>query len=400
MSSGLIALPVRTSPVEDPGDLLALLPRGPSLCWLRGGDGMVGWGEAARLELRGPDRFRRAARWLAGVGQQFAPHGGAPGAPGGVVAFGSFGFDDTDPSVLIVPAVLVGRIAGRSWTTWVGEPPRRSKPGRARPPAGLSYQGEDLAARAFSSAVATALEGIGASTVDKVVVAGSVNARADAPLDARWLLQRLAAGYPDCWTFAVDGLVGASPELLVRVAGEAVSSRVLAGSAAPDADPSELAGSAKDLAEHQFAVRSVLDGLSGACVDLTATPQPYLLEFANLRHLATDVSGRLAHPVTALELAGQLHPTAAVAGVPTSAALALIRTLEGEPRGRYAAPVGWVSADGDGEWCIALRCAELSGAQARLYAGCGIVRGSEPEREVAEWRTKLRPAKEALGLSG
>ena len=181
-----------------------------------------------------------------------------------------------------------------------------------------------------------------------------------------------------------------------------MSARVLAGSAARGADAtadataaSTLSASRKDVEEHSFAIRSVLDALGPLSTALTARP-PYALRLPNLWHLASDVTGTLRGGSSALDLVAALHPTAAVAGSPTAAALDLIAELEPFDRGRYAGPVGWVDAHGDGEWAIALRCAQVDGETVTAYAGAGIVAGSDPARELAETALKLRPIVEAF----
>jgi menaquinone-specific isochorismate synthase len=224
-------------------------------------------------------------------------------------------------------------------------------------------------------------------------------------VDERFVLDQLARAYPDCWTFAVEGLVGASPELLIRRTGRAIASRVLAGTAwrehSGDAVSAELLGSAKDIAEHSYAVQSVADVLSRACVDLDVPMAPVPLELANLTHLSTDITGLLDDRTpTALELAARLHPTAAVGGSPTAVARQLIRELEPMNRGRYAAPVGWMNSRGDGEFAIALRCAQINGRSVRLMAGCGIVADSDPETEAREAQIKMIPIRDALEARG
>jgi menaquinone-specific isochorismate synthase len=233
--------------------------------------------------------------------------------------------------------------------------------------------------------VGRAVDRIAAGDVDKVVLARDLEARAERSIDLRWLLRNLAARYPGCWTFAVDGLVGATPELLVRLERGLVHSRVLAGTirrTGDDAHDLALAGSlarsSKDLEEHEYAVRSLADALAPHCSSMNVPETPFVLHLPNVMHLATDVAGVLADGVTALALAEALHPTAAVCGTPTTAARDLIRELEGMDRGRYAGPVGWMDGRGDGEWGIALRCAEVDpadGSRLRLLAGCGIVAG-------------------------
>jgi menaquinone-specific isochorismate synthase len=153
----------------------------------------------------------------------------------------------------------------------------------------------------------------------------------------------------------------------------------------------------KDLDEHAFAVHSVLDALRPHVRAVTASESPFTLKLPNLWHLATDVEMQLADDSSALDIVAALHPTAAVAGSPTDAALALIAELEPFDRGRYAGPVGWIDQDGDGEWVIALRCARIDDdGLVTAYAGAGIVADSDPQSELAETRMKFRPIADAL----
>jgi menaquinone-specific isochorismate synthase len=239
-----------------------------------------------------------------------------------------------------------------------------------------------------------------------VVLAREVLARAENDLDLRWLAGRLAAGYPQCWTYLVDGLVGASPEMLVKREARLAVSRVLAGTIQRTGDDDHdlnlaaaLAKSSKDLQEHEYAVASVARTLSPSCSGMNVPEAPYVLELPNVLHLATDVTGVVEGGVSSLALAAALHPTAAVCGTPTEQARALIGELEHLDRERYAGPVGWIDASGDGEWAIALRCgliSETDPQQIRLFAGCGIVAGSDPAAELAESRAKLVPVRDAL----
>ncbi|MDQ6873982.1 MAG: isochorismate synthase [Actinomycetota bacterium] len=397
---------VRSVAVDDPGDLLPHLPRTAPLAWLRGGDGLVGWGEAARLDLRGkPDRFVRAQAWWRNVCAQLDVVDDVRVPGSGPVAFGTFTFDAASSgSALVVPRVLLGRRAGRSWLTTVGagqgalakvEPPL--------PPQRVRYADGSMPAMDWRAAVRSAVSDIRAGWLEKVVLARDLVATSDTEIDPRFLLQRLAARFPTCWTFGCAGLVGATPELLVRRMGNRVESGVLAGSVRRGRDAAEDAGlgaqllaSAKDRHEHAISVRSVADGLAPHCRDLQVPATPHLLQLANVVHLATDIAGELTDASTALELAGHLHPTAAVCGTPTEVAADLIRRLEGMDRGRYTGPVGWTDARGDGEWGIALRCAELAGQSVRLFAGGGIVADSDPDEELAETQVKLAAMRDAL----
>jgi menaquinone-specific isochorismate synthase len=260
----------------------------------------------------------------------------------------------------------------------------------------------------FTRAVKAARDAIRNGRLDKVVLSLQEVATSASSFDQRAVLARLAAEYPQCYTFALDSLVGASPELLVRREGRALRSQPLAGSSRRGETPEEdaelgaaLAASPKDRWEHDLAVVTVVEALHPLCRTLRIDPEPSLLRLANVQHLATEVVGELSgDPVPdALSIAGAVHPTGAVCGTPSRKALALIRELEGPHRGRYAGPVGWVGANGDGEWAIALRCAELSGTTARLFAGCGIVAQSDPRAELEEARLKLRPVRSALGIA-
>ena len=400
-------LRVRTRALPD-GGLLERLPDERPLCWVREGEGLVGWGEVARFTASGPGRFAEADAWWRGfaagldVGDEVAAEGTGP------VAFASFTFSDTSPgSVLVVPRVVVGRSGGRSWITeFADDGPSVLRVRPVRPPGALRFADGQFPEARYRAAVAEAVRRMRAGALDKAVLSHDLLAVAGAPLDPRFLLGRLARRYPSCWSFAVDGLVGATPELLLRRSGATVSSRVLAGTVWSDAvDPADTATLArrlltsdKDRGEHAFAVESLAAALRPLCAELDVPAEPGVLTLPNVSHLSTDVHGKLDRdePATLLQLAAAVHPTAAVGGTPRAEALALIAELEGMDRGRYTGPVGWVDAGGDGELGIALRCAELDGPVARLFAGGGIVAQSEPDVEVREAAAKLRPVREAL----
>jgi menaquinone-specific isochorismate synthase len=238
---------------------------------------------------------------------------------------------------------------------------------------------------------------IRAGEVQKVVLSRDVLAHTEVAVDPRYLIGRLMRRYPSCWTYCVDGLLGATPELLIRRRGRVVDSRVLAGTMPPGLpDDGGLMQSAKNRSEHAFSVRSVAEILAGYCDELTVPDAPSLLRLPNLVHLATDIRGTVSNGTQALSLAAALHPTAAVCGTPTDVAFDLIPLLEQMDRRRYYGPIGWVDATGNGEFGIALRGAEVDGTTVRLIAGGGIVADSEPERELAEADTKFRVMREAL----
>ena len=399
-------LGVRTRLVDDPGRLVELLPddRGP-LTWVRGGDGLVGWGEVARFTASGPRRFADADAWWRSFADRLDVRDevGTPGT--GPVAFASFTFADTSPgSVLVVPRVLVGRRDGRSWVTEFshGDGPsavRAVSPVRAS--GTLRYADGRLPVARYRAAVAEAVRRMRAGELDKAALAHDLLAIADHPLDARFLLDGLARRYPTCWSYSVEGLVGATPELLVRRVDGTVQSRVLAGTVWPgesDDLAGQLLGSVKDRHEHALAVESLAAALRPLCRTLDVPPTPDVIALHNVSHLASDVHGtlRTRAPATLLQLAEAVHPTAAVGGTPRDAAVALIAELEGMDRGRYAGPVGWVDGNGDGELGIALRCAELDGPVARLFAGCGVVADSDPDTEVREAAAKMVAVRDAL----
>jgi menaquinone-specific isochorismate synthase len=398
-------LRVVTRPVPDPGDLLARLPAPSGVVWTRGGEGFIGWGEAVRVDLGPGERFARAAAALAALRRE-AEVDDPLGVPGsGLVAFTSFTFDPAaSGSVLLVPATVLARRGGRAWLTTVDGAEAAVPPPQGLPATGrIRFAGASVSELAWLEAVDTARARLDGVTIEKVVLARDLAVWSEEPFDPRVLARRLAERFPACFTFAVDGLVGASPELLVRRTGTAVDSLVLAGSAARGRDAAEdaalgrtLLASSKDLHEHRPAVAAVAGALRALGVELQLDAEPRLLRLDNIQHLATDVRGRLAGAATALDLAGRLHPTPAVCGTPTDAARALIRELEGLDRGRYAGPVGWVDARGDGEFAIALRCAVVVGARARLFAGAGIVAESLPEAELEETRLKFRAMQSAL----
>jgi menaquinone-specific isochorismate synthase len=412
-SPAAAAVSVTTVRTEGAGELLGRLPAEGALSWVRRGEGLVGWGEAARLEVSGPRALEEAAAWWAGYtgGLDTDDELGVPGS--GPVLFASIAFDPAaGTSVFVVPQVVLGRRDGVGWLTTVGDVDPRDvllpAPEDDGPPPRLRYADGALDPATWCAAVATAVERIDAGELQKVVLARDLLVSADVPLDPRRLLRRLAARFPDCWTFAVDGLLGATPELLLRRSGRALSARVLAGTAPRGAGAdddrlaAELISSVKDRSEHALAVDSLVRALEPFCATLDAPAEPDLLTLANVRHLASDVTGTQRRTGShgragLLALVGAVHPTAAVCGTPTPDAAAVIAELEGMDRGRYAGPVGWLDARGDGEFGLALRCAELVGDDsARLFAGCGIVAGSDPAAELAETQSKFAAFQAAL----
>jgi menaquinone-specific isochorismate synthase len=320
------------------------------------------------------------------------------GVPGtGPLAVGALPFAPDAAGELVLPARVVAEVDGRAWVTEIS-------------PAAPDALAPKVAPRRFSvvaprsraeweTAVGIALAAIDRGDIEKVVLAREVLIEADAEFEVADVLRRLVAQQPGSFVYASRGLVGASPELLVRRAGATVESRPVAGTTVADSADAlhALAHSAKDNREHQFVVDAIVAALGPVCTDLEVGMVPEVAVFGPIAHLATPIRGVVATPApSALDLARLLHPTPAVGGTPRAAAVHTIAALEGFDRGRYAGPVGWVDARGDGEWAIALRCADLDGTRARLVAGAGIVEGSDPAAEWAETQVKLEPMLRAL----
>jgi menaquinone-specific isochorismate synthase len=411
----LVVHTVRLAP-DTATNLLDLLPDQRPVSWLRRGEGLVGWGAAAEIRSTGATRFADADKWWAEVADaaNVRDEVNEPGT--GLVAFGSFAFaDEPGDSTLVAPEVVVGRRGDATWLTTIsrrGVAPALdpgtlgARADEVSPPVDVRFGDGALNGEQWMSVIDDAVRRISSGELEKVVLARDLVATADAPIDVRWPLRRLAEDYPMCWTFHVDGIFGATPEMLVRRERGLVTSRVLAGTIRRTghderdlALAATLARSSKDLEEHEYAVRSVADALDPHCSSMNVPEAPFVLHLPNVMHLATDVAGVVhdAATVSSLRLAESLHPSAAVGGTPTPDATALIDEIEGMDRGRYAGPVGWMDAAGDGEWGLALRSAHLSGSTVRLYAGCGIVADSDPEAELAEAQAKFVPVRDALG---
>jgi len=418
---------VRLDPPVDPFDLAG----GTGFVWSGPGGELVGAGTAARIPVgTGADRVERAAEAAAALlaGAEVDDPAGAEGGP---VAVGALPFSPEAPGELVVPALLLRRdtAGATSVTATVPAPavPPSASELLARLRAGVGREvrsGSRLAEReaagrwprarrldrpdgrldAWRASVALALEAIAAGRLDKVVLAREALVEAERPFPRAALLGRLRArAGAEAFVYASGGFVGASPELLVSRRGRVATSRPMAGTvprgataAAEARGLARLTGSAKETVEHRLVVDAVTEGLAKVADRVEVAP-PEVVRLATVAHLATEVTADLTEPLpSALELAGLLHPTPAVGGSPRDAALAAIAALEPFDRGRYAGPVGWVDAAGDGEWAVALRCADLDRRRARLLAGAGIVPGSDPDAEWAETEHKLAAMLEIL----
>ena len=401
-------IPVTTTHCGEHLPLLDLLPDSNPVAWLRAGEGLVGWGSFATTTVRGPQRFADARKWWLKQLESFAITNSVHGNGTGPVLFASFSFSSDEESVLIIPQVIVGKKGDKSWITWIGSTPQPDL-NVAAPDLihnSITWDSDEHADDAWKSRVSTAVDRIQSGKLDKVVLARDFTGHSDQDIEPRTILKKLAAEYPSTWNFSVAGLVGATPELLLRLSRKMVTSRVLAGTISKTGNDerdlalaASLARSSKDLEEHLYAVKSVADALEPFCTSTNVPDAPYVLHLANVMHLATDVTGaiaeKLAH-VDSFTILEQLHPSAAVCGTPREQAGQLITEIESMSRGRYAGPVGWIDAAGDGELGIALRCGQINGDSIRIFAGCGIVAGSDPDKELAESVAKLVPMRSAL----
>ncbi len=408
MSAVSSLIPVTTSKVSSHLPLLDLLPDRGGLSWVRGGQGVVGWGQYAKTTVKGANRFRDARQWWEEQLATFNVVNTLNVSGTGPILYTSFSFNEDEESVLIIPEIVVGTRAGVSWMTWIGDKAQPYLPKKAPTliPADFSWGDGSLTPNEWMSRVATAIGEIEIGDLEKVVLARDLVAVTDKEIDIRPILNNLSEQYPSTWIFSVDNLIGATPEILLRLSRGMLTSRVLAGTISKTGDDerdlalaASLARSSKDLEEHEYAVRSVADALEPFCTSTNVPESPFVLHLANVMHLATDVTGALIESkvdVDAFSLLSRLHPSAAVCGTPTHLASQLISSIEGMNRGRYAGPVGWIDSHGDGELGIALRCGKVDGTSIRIFAGCGIVSGSNPEKELNESNAKFTPMRSAL----
>jgi isochorismate synthase len=410
-------LAVAAEPVDDPIDLVDVYGRPHGFLFERRGVGIAARGAARTIVLPGgPGQVDRAAelaeRALAGIRW----HGGRP-----PIVVGALPFDGRTPATLVVPEeLIVKEDDGSAWRLTVsGGMPSQPKghdgsvdgPGATARQPGRAPRPLDITPiptpDAFAAAVSTARRRIRTSDLDKVVLARMLVVRGDRSFDRPALLRRLRELEPDAYTFAVHGFVGATPELLVQRSGERVRSNPLAGTIRRGVTPAQdgaaaelLLASAKDRSEHAMVVAAVAEGLAPVCRSVAAPREPSVLGTGTVWHLSTEIEGMLREPAaSALRLASLIHPTPAVCGTPPSLAMDAIHEMEPFDRTLYAGIVGWMDATGDGAWAVALRCAEVQGAMASLFAGAGIVEGSDPQAELAETDAKFASMLAALGAS-
>ncbi len=393
--------------------------------WRRPGLALLGDGEALRLRLRpgwaglasmgSVPGLLGAANCIESLGP-----GGATDAPEGPVAMGALPYDPARPGELVVPRLLLVRHGEGAYATLAGVGPapspdqaradvrrrlellRRQEPARVHEAPDGFQLSSSVPHASWKQLVARTVQAVLDGPMSKVVLARRVDVVANGPLPVASIVARLEALYPSCTVFHFAGFVGASPETLVSRHGDMVLSHPLAGTVAHSGDAptdqallTRLLGSAKDRHEHEVVVRSIADVLGPLCTDLEV-PEPTVVALRNVSHLGTRITGRLrpgerhGSVPDALALAASLQPTPAVGGEPTVLAMAWQAEHEGFDRGLYAGPVGWVDARGDGEWALGLRSATIEANRASLYAGAGIVAGSDPDAELAETQLKLQ----------
>ena len=385
---------------------MELLPDQQPFTWVRNGEGLVGWGIYASIKVKGAKRFEDARNWWHQQLDSFEINNEVHGPGTGPVLFTSFSFDENEESELVIPKVVVGTRNQSTWITWIGNEsqPKLIERAVANPIPAIKWREADVSH--WKEKVLTAVSEIQEDVLDKVVLAREIIADAESDVDPRSVLRNLAKEYPGTWVYSNNGLIGATPELLIRLSNSMVVSRVLAGTISKTGDDDKdlalaasLARSSKDLEEHEYAVRSVADALSPFCSSTNVPDSPFVLHLSNVMHLATDVTGAIkeSHKVVdVFSILAKLHPSAAVCGTPTSVAAELIKRIEGINRRRYAGPIGWVDSKGDGEQGIALRCGYINGKEVHAFAGCGIVAGSDAAKEVAESKAKFLPIINAL----
>jgi len=335
----------------------------PRVVWSQGERTMLGYGGREYDPGIGPERYRRAAEALRSSGHS--------------LAFASFTFDpEEEGSVVLIPAKVISITA------------RGIPAGRPGSP-GLTVLSDGVAS--WRVGMEAALDALAGGIVEKVVLARQVEIELDSEPHLPTVAERLRVGGLSSYTFLIDGLVGCSPELLVALRGGVLSSLALAGTA----NDHRGLESAKMRQEHALTVQSVRAGLEGHVRSFDPDSEETLV-FGAIHHLGTRLAGAAAPGTAVTDVLATLHPTAAVAGAPAGAALDLIRELEPQSRARYAGPVGWFRDTGDGEFALALRCGLVHGSRGVLYAGGGIVAGSDPDEELAETELKLGPMLSAL----
>ena len=368
--------------------------------------GLIGWGEAQTLTASGPNRIQDLdTQWQETIAQATIENSSNLRGSG-LVAFGAITFADESEtkSVLVIPNLVIGCFEDHYWITLINIELNEALKliNKEKPSAAIEFKSGVISPEQFESNVVDALIAINENNIEKVVLARDLQADTK-NFNPNAALYKLTKKYQTCYSYLVDGMFGSSPELLVRVENSIVRARVLAGTAGRGTDPevdkaigAALLSSHKNRAEHKFAIDSLTASMESLCTEITFTEEPFSLALPNLWHLATDVEAKIKATTTSIQLLSHLHPSAAVAGTPRLEALELIQRIEQIDRGRYAGPIGWLSADGDGTWAIALRGAQFENNSIRAFAGCGIVSESDPQAELAETNLKFKPILDSL----
>jgi menaquinone-specific isochorismate synthase len=369
--------------------------------------GLIGWGEALRLEASGSNRILELDQLWRDTVKNADITDEANLSGSGLISFGSIAFSANSPttSVLVIPQVVVGKHDDSLWITTINisEEDALESIDLASTVVSAQFGPGQITTEQYKLNVDRALAAIDAKQIEKVVLARDLKATVTKGFNINPALKKLESKFDTCYIYSVAGLFGASPELLVKVQHSEVSARVLAGTAGRGTDPgvdqaigTALVESPKNRAEHKFAIDSLVASLEELCVEINVDAEPFSMALPNLWHLASDVKAVLNSNSSSLQIVNALHPSAAVAGTPRDKALEVIEEIENIDRGRYAGPVGWLGADGDGVWAIALRGAQLKDETLTAFAGCGIVAGSDAQAELEEAILKFKPIVDAL----
>ena len=328
----------------------------------------------------------------------------------GPVGFAALNFDAAIPGAAIVPEMVLGECEGVRFLTVIAA-------SATAVPDQVLAQVEQVMSRSLDpkpaevrlqlgrtaeswrdDVVAAARDTIAGSELEKAVFARALTLHASSDFEPARIIERLAERFATALLFSIDGFIGASPELLVSRRDRTVRAHPLAGTAARLADADEdaaaieaLHGSAKDRVEHGITIDWLLTELLRFSSYVDAEPEPSIVTLENVHHLGTRVEGVLSEPpASVLELVKAVHPTPAVGGKPQADALALIADLEGFDRGRYGGPSGWFDGQGNGQFAVSVRTAQIDGSTAHISAGVGVVAQSEPQAELEETQAKFR----------
>ena len=391
----------------DEGSAFAELLGSNSSAFLSDKQGLIGWGEALRLEAKGPNRILDLdAQWRELVSSAEVTNE-VKLSGSGLICFGSIAFSDQSPStsVLVIPNVIVGKQDEKLWLTTVNidEAKALELISFDSTFTSATFEPGQITPDQYILNVERAVEEIAAKNIEKVVLARDLKAQVSESFNINPVLRKLEKKFDSCYIYSVDGLFGASPELLVKVERQQFSARVLAGTAGRGTDPgvdqaigAALFDSPKNRSEHKYAIDSLVSSLEQFTDQIEVDDKPFSIALPNLWHLASDVRALLNSDASSLQVVNALHPSAAVAGTPRDKALEVIQAIENVDRARYAGPVGWLGADGDGVWAIALRGAQLENNVLTAFAGCGIVAESDAQAELAEAVLKFKPIVDAL----